>query len=65
LTDIDAAFFHRRLAAALAWRRRLPHLRDTNAWRLVNGESDGLPGLVVDRYADFAVCQFLSAGAET
>jgi 23S rRNA (cytosine1962-C5)-methyltransferase len=65
LTVIDAAFFHRRLAAALAWRRRLPHLRDTNAWRLVNEESDGLPGLVVDRYADFAVCQFLSAGAET
>lgn len=63
-TVIDAAFFQRRLEKALAWRRRLPQLRDTDAWRLVNGESDGLPGLVVDRYADFAVCQFLSAGAE-
>jgi 23S rRNA (cytosine1962-C5)-methyltransferase len=34
------------------------------AVRLVNAESDGLPGLVVDRYADFMVCQFLSAGME-
>ena len=63
-TVIDAAFFQRRLEKAIAWRQRLPQLRDTTAWRLVNGESDGLPGLVVDRYADFAVCQFLSAGAE-
>jgi 23S rRNA (cytosine1962-C5)-methyltransferase len=63
-TVIDAAFFHHRLASAIQWRRRLPQLRETNAWRLVNGESDGLPGLVVDRFADFAVCQFLSAGAE-
>jgi 23S rRNA (cytosine1962-C5)-methyltransferase len=63
-TDIDAAFFHRRVQDAIAWRKRLPQLRDTDAWRLVNGENDGLPGLVVDRYADFAVCQFLSAGAD-
>ena len=32
--------------------------------RLVHGESDGLPGLVVDRYADTLVAQFLSSGAE-
>ncbi|HDI58995.1 MAG TPA: 23S rRNA (cytosine(1962)-C(5))-methyltransferase RlmI [Desulfobacteraceae bacterium] len=63
-TVIDTAFFQHRLASAISWRSRLPHLRETNAWRLVNGESDGLPGLVVDRYADFAVCQFLSAGAD-
>jgi 23S rRNA (cytosine1962-C5)-methyltransferase len=63
-TAIDAAFFHHRLERAIAWRGRLPQLRDTNAWRIVNGESDGLPGVVVDRYADFAVCQFLSAGAD-
>jgi len=36
----------------------------TNAMRLVNAESDGLPGLVVDRYANFIVCQFLTAGAD-
>ena len=36
----------------------------TDAVRLVHGESDGLPGVVVDRYADVAVVQLLSAGAE-
>jgi len=36
----------------------------SNALRLVHGESDGLPGLIVDRYADVLVAQFLSAGAE-
>lgn len=35
-----------------------------NALRLVHGESDGLPGLVVDRYGDVVVCQFLAAGVE-
>jgi 23S rRNA (cytosine1962-C5)-methyltransferase len=37
---------------------------ETNAYRLVYSESDGLPGLIVDRYADFVVCQFLGAGVE-
>lgn len=36
----------------------------TNAVRLVASESDGLPGLIIDRYADWLVCQFLSAGSE-
>ena len=36
----------------------------TSACRLVNSESDYLPGLIVDRYADFLICQFLSRGAE-
>ena len=36
----------------------------SNAMRLVHGESDGLPGLIVDRYDDTLVAQFLSAGAE-
>jgi 23S rRNA (cytosine1962-C5)-methyltransferase len=61
---IDAAFFQQRLAQALAARRKLPLLSPCSAMRLVHGESDGLPGLIVDRYADFLVCQFLSAGAE-
>ena len=34
----------------------------TNAYRIVNGEGDFLPGLIVDRYADFLVCQFFTAG---
>ncbi len=37
---------------------------NSNALRLVAAESDGLPGLIIDRYADWLVCQFLSAGSE-
>ncbi len=62
--EVDADFFRRRIEKALALREALPAAKHTNALRLVNGESDGLPGLVVDRYADVAVAQFLSAGAE-
>jgi 23S rRNA (cytosine1962-C5)-methyltransferase len=59
---IDAAYFERRIARAVALRGRLPITSD--AMRLVHGESDGLPGLVVDRYGDTLCAQFLSAGAE-
>ncbi|MDT8446032.1 MAG: class I SAM-dependent methyltransferase [bacterium] len=60
---IDAAFFKDRLQAALERRRRmLGHL--PQAFRWVHGESDGLPGLVVDVYGDYVVCQILSAGVE-
>ncbi|MCW5661591.1 MAG: class I SAM-dependent methyltransferase [Burkholderiaceae bacterium] len=59
---IDAAFFERRLAAAVALRARLPIASD--GVRLVHGEADGLPGLIVDRYADVLSAQFLSAGVE-
>ena len=59
---IDPAFFHRRLAEAVAMRARLQVPSD--GVRLVHGESDGLPGFVVDRYGDTLVAQFLSAGAE-
>jgi 23S rRNA (cytosine1962-C5)-methyltransferase len=59
---IDAAFFARRIARAIALRARLPIASD--GVRLVHGEADGLPGLVVDRYADTLSAQFLSAGAE-
>jgi 23S rRNA (cytosine1962-C5)-methyltransferase len=58
---IDGGFFARRLAQALAFRRR--HLpASTTAYRIVNGEGDFLPGLIVDRYGDFLVCQFFTAG---
>ncbi len=59
---IDAAFFERRIAAALALRARLPIASD--GVRLVHGEADGLPGLIVDRYADVLSAQLLSAGTE-
>lgn len=61
---IDAAFFRRRLARAVESRRRLTLLDVHCACRLVFSESDGLPGLIVDRYGEYLVCQFLSAGAE-
>jgi len=59
---IDAAFFARRVARSIALRERLGIVSD--AWRLVHGEADGLPGLVVDRYADTLSAQFLFAGTE-
>jgi 23S rRNA (cytosine1962-C5)-methyltransferase len=59
---IDAAFFQRRVARAVALRARLPVASD--GVRLVHGEADGLPGLIVDRYADTLSAQFLSAGTE-
>ena len=61
---IDAAFLRERLKRALEMRERLPAARHTNALRLVHAESDGMPGLIVDRYADVLVAQFLSAGPE-
>jgi 23S rRNA (cytosine1962-C5)-methyltransferase len=61
---IDAAFFRRRLTRAIESRRSLKLLEPHAACRLVFAESDRLPGLIVDRYADYLVCQFLSAGAD-
>jgi 23S rRNA (cytosine1962-C5)-methyltransferase len=61
---VDATFFRRRLARAVESRRRLALLDAHGACRLVFSESDGLPGLIVDRYGEFLVCQFSSAGAE-
>ena len=61
---VDAGFFRNRIQAALAMREALPASKHANALRLIHGESDGLPGLVVDRYADVLVAQFLAAGVE-
>ena len=58
---IDADFVRRRLAESIA--RRAP-VRGSDAMRLVHAESDGIPGLIADRYADTIVVQILSAGAE-
>lgn len=59
---IDHAFFKRKISAALLYRQRW--VKDTTAIRLIFGEADGLPGLVVDQYEDTLVVQFLSAGVE-
>jgi len=61
---VDEGFIRRRIENALRLRERLEPAKHTNAMRLVHGESDGLPGLVVDRYADVLVAQFLAAGVE-
>jgi 23S rRNA (cytosine1962-C5)-methyltransferase len=60
---IDAGFFRERLARALELRRSLRGCDGADALRLVHGESDGLPGVVVDRYLDTVVLQCSSAGA--
>ncbi|MGQ0730907.1 class I SAM-dependent rRNA methyltransferase [Acidovorax sp.] len=59
---IDRAFFERRVLAAVAWRAGLGLQSDGQ--RLVHGEADGLPGLVVDRYGDTLCAQFGTAGVE-
>ncbi len=59
---IDAAFFARRIKQASELRARLPITSD--GVRLIHGEADGLPGLVVDRYAEVLSVQFSSAGSE-
>jgi 23S rRNA (cytosine1962-C5)-methyltransferase len=59
---IDAAFFN--AACICAVKARAHFDIQSNAMRLVHGESDGLPGLIVDRYGDTLVAQFLSSGAE-
>jgi 23S rRNA (cytosine1962-C5)-methyltransferase len=61
---VDEEFFRRRLARAVESRRRLGLSDPQGACRLVFAESDGLPGLIADRYADVVVCQFLAAGVE-
>ena len=61
---VEAEFFRKRLRAAIAMRVAGHTAEGTDAYRLVHAESDGLPGLIVDRYANVLVVQFLSAGPE-
>ncbi len=58
----NAEWWHARLSATIA--RRASLAAHSNAYRLVHGEGDGLPSLVVDRYGDALVVQLLSAGLE-
>jgi 23S rRNA (cytosine1962-C5)-methyltransferase len=61
--EIDGDFFSRRINQAFSIRESVLS-RMTNAYRIVNGEGDFLPGLIVDRYNEFLVCQFLTAGMD-
>ena len=68
--QVDKGFFRKRIETALSLRKKLGLLSDAGivnartACRLIHAESDGIPGLIVDRYANYLVAQFLSTGAE-
>lgn len=57
---INADFLHNRIASAIVHRRPL-NQSDTNAYRLIHGENDSLPGLIVDRYAQTLVIKLYTA----
>ncbi|WP_449258466.1 class I SAM-dependent rRNA methyltransferase [Chlorobium limicola] len=60
----DRAFFKKKITEALRLRKAIYRLDDTNAWRLVHGESDGLPGLIIERFNRVVVLQAFSAGMD-
>ncbi len=61
---IDEAFFTKRIEKAYSTRKRYLESPETDAFRIINGENDLLPGLIVDKYADYLVVQFHTAGIE-
>jgi 23S rRNA (cytosine1962-C5)-methyltransferase len=61
---VDKEFFRKRLQAGISLRRRLQVEGRSDAYRLIHSESDGIPGIVVDRYGDLLVLQSSTAGAE-
>ncbi len=62
--SIDIDFFTRRIQQAQTWRDWLAQRDGLDSYRLIAGESDGLPGVTIDRFGNFLVLQLLSAGAE-
>ncbi len=60
--EINKEFFLKRIRRALSW--RVPLVHDTDAFRVIFSESDGLPGLVVDKYSDYLVIQVGTLGME-
>lgn len=62
--EIGPAFWRHRLSRAIARRDNLARDPATTAYRMVHAESDGLPGLIVDRYADWLVLQSLTLGVD-
>lgn len=61
---IDDAFFKRRVAAAVGRREAMPHLAGQDGMRLLHGESDGLPGVIADRYGGTICLQLTAAGSD-
>lgn len=62
--SVDKEFFRRKIKAAVEVRQRLKVESHSNAHRLIHAESDGIPGLIVDRYDNVLVLQSLTAGSE-
>ncbi len=62
--SIDRTFFTKRIQQAIAYRQQLGITQRNSAYRVINAESDGLPGVVVDLFGDWLVMQALTAGAE-
>ncbi len=63
-TDVDRDLVSDRVARAIGARAMLFAEAHSNACRLINAESDGMPGVIVDKYDEWMVCQFSTAGAE-
>src|SRR5688572_11436442 len=61
---IDKEFFRKRIRSAIELRSQLNLTNQTDSYRLIHGESDGIAGLIVDRYKDVLVLQSLTAGSE-
>lgn len=62
--EIDQQFFEQKLASARSRRDYFTERDGLTGYRLIAAESDGLPGITIDRYNNIIVCQLLSAGAE-
>jgi 23S rRNA (cytosine1962-C5)-methyltransferase len=62
--EIDAAWWEDKIRKAYTLRKERVENENTNAYRLVFSEGDGLPGLIVDKYADYLSVQFLTAGTD-
>ena len=62
---VDQGFFHRRIREAIKLREDWVQSPDTSAFRLIHAESDGLPGLVVDKYNQTLILQILAVDVKT
>ena len=60
--SVDKVFFKARFEKALAYRQAI--VKDTNSFRLISSEADSMPGLIVDKYDDVLVVQFLTMGMD-
>jgi 23S rRNA (cytosine1962-C5)-methyltransferase len=62
--EIDESFFQKRILSAINYRKNILNLSEYDAYRLIHDSADLLPGLIVDKYADYLVVQILTLGIE-